>query len=145
MPPVKPSPKRKGATGTKPGMERIIELRSRPDAVTSGKLTSPWAAIRYVLMKAQDPAASELAEEIADVLAELQIARRDPTKARSFEELSADLAALEAKVAASPWASDPDVAASLERHQSLLVEYAEADDDPDAADGEGTAAEQQDH
>lgn len=119
--------RRKGATGPKPGMERIMELRNRPDAVFAGKLTAPWAAIRYTLMKQQDEDASILADEIGKVLADLQIARRDPTKTRAFDDLEENLAALEEKVLASPWADDETIAASLERQNNMLEEFHEAD------------------
>ncbi|HHO54204.1 MAG TPA: hypothetical protein ENK18_25875 [Deltaproteobacteria bacterium] len=139
----KPGKKGKGVKGVKPGMERIMELRNRPDAVFAGRLTAPWSAIRYTLMQQQDEDASILADEIGKVLADLQIARRDPTKTRAFDELEDNLADLEEKVLASPWADDETIAASLDRQNSMLDSFHEADakERGEGIEGEGSPEE----
>ncbi|MBX2803852.1 MAG: hypothetical protein KTR31_39615 [Myxococcales bacterium] len=120
--------------GHKEGLERLAEIRSRPDAVHAGKLTAPWSTIRYALMKANDDEANALADDIAKVLAPLQSARRDPTTGKPFEEMETTLKDLEQRVAASKWAEEESVSIALARHREILEEY-------HAAVAEGTAEE----
>lgn len=128
--------KMKAVTGPRPGMERLIELRSQPDAVYAGKLTAPWSAVRYALLKEfpeDDTEAAEIADDIRTVLATLQSGRRDPTMVPPLAETVESLESLEERLESSPrFTENETIAKGLKRYALTLTEYHAANRDGNA-------------
>jgi hypothetical protein len=121
-PPIDPS---RVSTGPKPGMEELVAKRNRPEVVYATKLVTPFSAMRYTLSREGSPEAKAMAEEVAATLGELRTIRLDPD-AMTWAEMQTKTDAMIAKVAASPFATDPSITKSLERYKQFIAEYEQA-------------------
>lgn len=123
-------------TGQKPGMERFLEHRNRPEVVYSGKLIAPWAAVRYILLKDGSDDAKALADELNQgVLTDLRGIRNEEDSRAAMDAVEPEMAKAAETVRASKWADDPTVAQAMTRYEALLVEYHQA------LDSQGVATE----
>lgn len=124
--------------GRKEGMERLMELRSQPDAVYAGKLIGPWTAIRFTLMKEfpDDSEGAAIAEDIKPILHALQVGRRDPTQQPPLADTTAQLGEIADRVRASSSLMDNEtIASAVKRHDTTIAEFNSV-----ASQGAGTAA-----
>ena len=126
--------------GQKEGIDRLMELRSRPDAVYAGRLVGPWTAIRFTLMKEfeGDAEATQIAEAIKPHLLVLQQGRRDPTRHAPLGETATALEELIKQITENRMLmANETITSAVKKHQLTLSEYrnalANADD---AADSE---------
>lgn len=111
-----------GADLSAPGEAEQIAKRSTPESVYASKLVSPFSAIRYTLAKKETPDAKGLIDEIGALMTDLRQVRNDPS-AEAWKGLIAKTDAVMAKVQASPWASDENIAKAGERYKAFLAEY----------------------
>lgn len=123
-------------TGEKPGMERFLERRNRPEVVYAGKLIAPWAAVRYVLLTEGKDDGKALADELnKGVLTDLRGVRTAEDTKAAMDACEPEMVKAAETVKASRWASDPTVVQAMERYDALLAEYHQA------LDSQGVPAE----
>lgn len=114
--------------GRKEGTERLLEIRSKPDAVYAGKLIAPWTAVRFTLMKeySDDAEATEIADELRPILTVLQQGRRDPTREAPLADTQAKLDELAERIRGTDLIQNETISEALRRHAVTIDEFADA-------------------
>ncbi len=130
--------------GPNPVALEYAKARDNPASLYAGRATGPWAVIKRQLGLNGSEQALALSDEITPLVADLRMLRRDPSSARSWDELEVQQRDLHARVAASDVAAiDELLVTSLGRVEGYIGDYHKAMDLKAAADeGENTESKE---
>jgi len=108
--------------GPNPIAAQVLARQMEPESVFAGRASAPFTLIRRQLLMNGSDEAKEIADDAADLIGSLRENRRNP-EAHDWADLDDQMQTIANQLRGSEYESDPHIAQSLERLDSILAEF----------------------